>query len=71
MDESGTDDAECRKELASERKVVGAIRFQINAMGLQFECARGLHQGWVVPILLYVSETMIWREKERFAIRAV
>ena len=37
----------------------------INAMGLQLECLRGLHEALFVPILLYGSKTMIWRGKDR------
>ena len=37
FDESGTDDAECRRKKASARKVVGAIRSLVNARGLQLE----------------------------------
>ena len=37
----------------SRRKVADAIRFLINARGLQLECARELHEALLVPILLY------------------
>ena len=37
LDESGTDEAECR------RRVAGAIRSLVNAGDLQLECARVLH----------------------------
>ena len=60
---SGTDDPECRRKVAIGRKVAGSIRSVVNARGLQHECARVLHEGLVVPILLYGSETMIWRGK--------
>ena len=40
-------------------------------MGLQFECTRGLHEGLRVPLLLYGTETMILREKEKYRIRVV
>ena len=43
----------------------------VNAMSLQPECARVLHESLLlVPVLTYGSETMIWREKERSRIRA-
>ena len=29
------------------------------------ECARVLHETLLVPVLMYGSETMIWKEKER------
>ena len=37
MDESGTDGAEFRMKVASERKVAGAIRSLVNARSLQLE----------------------------------
>ena len=39
LDESGTDGEECNKEVASGRRVAGAIRSQVNARGLQLEYA--------------------------------
>ena len=36
-----------------------------------FECSRALHETLLVPVLMYVSETMIWMEEERSRIRAV
>ena len=57
--------------MASGRRVLGAIRSQVNAMGLQFQCARVLHENLLVPVLMYSSETMIWKEEERSRIKAV
>ena len=57
LDELGTDDAECHT------KVAGTIRSLVNARGLEFECERVLHVRLLVPVLLYDSETMIWKEK--------
>ena len=37
LDESGTDDSECRRKVASGRKVAGAIRSLLNARDLQLE----------------------------------
>ena len=37
---------------------------------LMLECARVLHEALFIPVLLYCSETMIWREKERSSIKA-
>ena len=65
MNESGADEAECR------RKVAGAIRSLVNAWSLWLECARVLHESLLVPIPMYVSKTMIWREKDRSRIRDV
>ena len=54
----------------SGRRVAGAIRSLVNAMDLQLECARFLHETFLVPVLMYGSETMLWEEK-RSRIRAV
>ena len=71
VDESGTDEAECSRKLASRRRVAGAVRSLVNAMSLQLECARDLHESLLVVVLTYGSETMVWSEKERSRIRAV
>ena len=57
--------------MASGRRFAGAIRSLVNARDLQLECARVLHETLVVPVLLYSSETMLWKEKERSRVRAV
>ena len=56
MYESGTDGAEYSRKVASGRRVAGA---------------RLLHDSLFVPVLMYVSRTMLWKDKERFRIRAV
>ena len=38
---------------------------------MQLECARILHETLLVPVLMYCSETVLWKEKERSRIRAV
>ena len=38
---------------------------------MKHECAMILHESLLVPVLMYDSETMICKEKERFRIRAV
>ena len=53
------------------RRVSCAIRSLVNAMGLQLEYARVLHETLLVPVLMYGSETMIWKEQERSRIRVV
>ena len=58
-----SDEAEC------SRKVAGAIRSLVNVRSLQLECARVLHESLLVPVLMYGSETMIWREEVRSRIR--
>ena len=57
--------------MASGRRVAGAIRSLINARDLQLECAKVLHEALFVPVLMYDSETMLWRENEKFRVRAV
>ena len=55
LGESGTYEAECRRKVASGR-VAGAIRFLVNARGLQLECPRVLHESLLVSVLPYGSE---------------
>ena len=55
----------------SGRREAGAIRSMVLTRNLQFECARVLHKSVLVPVLMFGSDTMIWREKERSGIRAV
>ena len=40
LDESGTEEAGCRRKVVSGRRVAGAIRSSVNARDLQLECAR-------------------------------
>ena len=70
-DESGTDGAECCTKVKSGRRVAGAIRSLGNARDLKHECARVLHERVLVPVLMYGSETILWKKKERSRIRAV
>ena len=51
--------------------MAGAIRSLVNARDLEPESARILHETLLVPALMYSIETMLWKEKERFRIRAV
>ena len=69
MDKLGRD--ECRRKVGSGGRAAGAIRSLVNARGLQFECARVLHETVSVPALMYGSERMIWKEKERSRVMAV
>ena len=39
--------------------------------GLHLECAKVLHAGLLMPVLLYGRETMISRENQRSRIKAV
>ena len=69
LDKSGTDGAECNRKMASWRRVAGAIRSLVSARDLHRECTRVLHETFLVPFLMYDSETMLW--KERFRIKAM
>ena len=70
LDKSGKDGAKCLKKVASGRKVAGAIRVLVNARSSQRQCAKVLHEGMFVSALMYWSETLVWRKKERSNIRA-
>ena len=63
--------AECSREVASWRRVADAIRSLVIARDLQLECPRVLHELLLVLILMYGSETMLWKKKERSRVRAV
>ena len=71
MDESGTDGAECSRKVERRRRVAGAIGSPVNARDLQIEWARALNEMLLVPVLMYSSEMMLWKEEERSRIRAV
>ena len=71
MDKLGTDGAECSRKVVSGRRVAGAMRSLVNARDLQFQCARVLHETPLVPVLIYGSETILWKEKERSRVKAV
>ena len=71
LDESGADEAECLRKMANGRKVAGGIRSLVNDRGLQLDCARVLHMSLLVPVLMYGSDTTIWKEKEKYRIKAV
>ena len=43
LDESRTDEADCRRKVASGRRVAGPIRPLVNARSLQLECDRAWH----------------------------
>ena len=53
------------------RRVAGSSRSLVNTRDLQLECARVLHKTLLVPVLMYDSETLLWKEKEGSKIRAV
>ena len=43
----------------SGRRVPGTIRSLVNAKGLQFECAKVLHETLLMPTLMYSNETLL------------
>ena len=63
LDKSGTDGEEC--SVGRRRRVAGPIRSLVNARDLQLQYARVLHETLLVPVFMYGSETMLWKEKER------
>src|SRR5678815_40660 len=65
LDEKGTYDAECSREVVNGRMVAGAIKSLVNVKGLSLECARVLHDGMLLPVLLHSSETMVRNKKYR------
>ena len=71
VNELGTNEAECRRKVASGRRVADAIRSLVNGRDLQLEFARFLHKTLLIHVLMYDCETLIWREKEGSRIRAV
>ena len=71
MDESDTEGAKCSRKVVSGRRVTGAIRSLVNAEDLQLKCATMFHETLLVPVLMYGSETIIWKEKKRSRVRAV
>ena len=71
LDESGTNEAQCSRKMTSGRRAAATVSSPVNAKGLQLDCARVLHDILLVPVLMYDSETMIWKEKKRSRIMVV
>ena len=71
MDEAGIDGAECSRKVASGRRAAGAISSLVNTSDLQLQCAIVLHETLLVPVLMYDSETILWKEKEKSRVRAI
>jgi len=71
LNKSGTDVDDCNKRVINGRKTAGGIRSLVNEKHLDLKCVRTLHEKLLVPTLLYGSECMLWKEKERSRIRAV
>ena len=64
-----------RQSVVGRRRVEGGYQVLVGLwlmLGVcSFECARVLHETLLVPVLMYGSETMIWKEEERSRIRVV
>ena len=71
LDKSGTDGAECCRKVVGGRRVAGAIRSLVMLGICSFECARVSHETLLVRVLMYDSETILWKEQERSRLRAV
>ena len=56
LDESDANVPECRRKVASERRVASAIRSLVSVRGIQLECARVLHDALLMPVLMYDSK---------------
>ena len=52
LDESGTDEAEYSRKVASGKRFEGPIRSLVNARSLHLQCAKVLHESLVVPALM-------------------
>ena len=65
FDESGTDDPDCNRKGTSE-KIVGTIRSLVKATSLQLDCAGGLYEPMLVPVLSHGSTKIVWREEESY-----
>ena len=63
LDESGIDRVECNRRVASWRRVAGAIR-SLLMLEICSLSVLVLHEILLVPVLIYGSETMIWRDLE-------
>ena len=59
LDELGTN-----RMAASGRRVAGAIRSLVNAMGLQLEYARVFHSSLLISVLMYGNENDLEKEGE-------
>ena len=57
--------------MVSGRRVASSIRSLVNAKSLRLEYNRVLDEKFLVPVLTYGDEKIIWREKEKSTIRVV
>ena len=68
---SGSDEGDCNKRVMNGRKIAGGIRALVNEKCLSMKCAKILHEKVLVTTLMYESECMTWKNKERWRIQAV
>ena len=61
---------QCNWKVASGRRVASVTSSLVNGRVLQLECARILRETLLAPVLMYSSETMLWKE-EKYRINAV
>ena len=71
LDELGIDGANYCRKVVGRRKLVCAIRYLVIAKSLHLECVRVIYEALLEPILLYGSNKMVCREKEKSRIRTV
>ena len=72
LNESGIDEAEYRRKVASEWMVTGAIRSLVNARDLQLECAtvESCMKHWLY-LFLCMAVRQLMKEKERSRVKVV
>ena len=63
LDESGRYGTEYSRKVVSGRRVAGTTWSLANAKDLQLACARVLHETLLVPVLMYCSEIILWKER--------
>ena len=65
LNDCGTDESDCNNRVVKERQISGAVRSLVNERCLNMKCAKVLHEKLVVPVLIYGSECMVWKSKQR------
>ena len=51
--------------MASGRRVASGARSLVNDRSLHLENAQVLHESLLLPVLMYGSDTMIWKEEDQ------
>ena len=65
LDESGSDEVECSRKVASGRKAANAIRSIVTAWTLCLECVRVLNEAHFVSVFKYRSEPQVFGREEK------